>query len=156
MQLYILRFFYWLATHLSLANVERIATLLGDLTWLFHSRVRRDLEANLHQVMPHATERQLARASRQALRTLCRIYADELRTPSIPKSEFLAALDVHGREHLDQSLQDGKGAILTTAHFGAPQIVAQILALWDYPTMTVVEHTQPEAIFQFMKCATWA
>jgi KDO2-lipid IV(A) lauroyltransferase len=141
----------WIAARIPTRILYGLAELVGDLFWLFAPGVRADVEHNQRRALPaDATARDVARSSRLAMRNLCKIYVDEFRTPGLSHQEFFSRIDIVGMEHLHRTMKEGRGAIVTTAHFGAPQIVAQILTVLEYPAVTVVEHTKPEAIFRFM------
>jgi phosphatidylinositol dimannoside acyltransferase len=132
-------FSYWLA--------ERIA----DLVWLLARGVRANMEHNQRRALgPGATEREVALSARTALRNLTKIYVDEFRLPALPSVALREATIIHGLHHLEATHAQGKGVILASAHFGAPHVVGQLLAILGYPTSVVVEHVQPEEVFQFM------
>lgn len=138
------------APHIPLAIAYPLAEMAGDLLWLVPA-VRAGVAHNQRRALPPgASEREVALSSREVLRNLAKIYVDEFRIPAIRPDELEAAVSIQGIEHLEAALARGKGAILTSAHYGAPQIVGQLLAMRGYPTTVVVEHLQPEALFQFM------
>ena len=129
----------------------RLAELAGDLIWLVNGEARQNIEHNQQRALgANATPREVALSSRQVLRNLAKIYIDEFRLPSLTEEELRQSVTIHGMEHLEASLAQGKGVILTSAHYGAPQVVGQLLAVLGYPTTVVVEHVQPEEVFEFM------
>lgn len=129
----------------------RLAEWVGDVIWLGHRQARANIEHNQRRALgADATPQQLALSSREVFRNLVKIYVDEFRLPSLSKEELRESVIVHGLEHLEAAHAQGKGVLLVSAHYGAPQVVGQILAVLGYPTTVVVEHVQPEALFEFM------
>ena len=53
---------------------------------------------------------------------------------------LLGHVDLVGRDLLDTALAGGRGAILSTAHFGAVEFLPATLALRDYPVTMVVNY----------------
>lgn len=134
-----LRFSYWLAD------------VIGAGIYYLHRPTREAVEHNQQRVLGNrATPAAVAVSARRALQNLTRTYVDEFRLPAMSGDDLKAAVDIHGLEFLEQARAKGKGVILATAHFGAPQLVGQLLAVLGYPTTVVVEHIQPEALFDFM------
>jgi KDO2-lipid IV(A) lauroyltransferase len=64
--------------------------------------------------------------------------------------EIAAITQVEGREHMDEALAQGKGAILISAHFGNVDIMAQIPLTFGIRISGAVEHIQPERLFQYI------
>jgi KDO2-lipid IV(A) lauroyltransferase len=66
-----------------------------------------------------------------------------------PIDELLERVDVHGREHLDRALTNGKGVLLFTAHFTTLEIgVAMLEAL--APKCSCMYRTQRNAMMDVM------
>ncbi|HYN87708.1 MAG TPA: lysophospholipid acyltransferase family protein, partial [Ardenticatenaceae bacterium] len=89
-------------------------------------------------------------SSRQVFRNLIRSYFDQFRLSRMCPEELQRLVTVDGIEHVEEALAGGKGLILVSAHFGAPEVVAQILVAWNYRITVVAEHIQPEEVFQLM------
>ncbi len=131
--------------------VYRLADWIADLLWLGARRLRATIEANQRRAIgPGATPLQLARNSRQVLRTLLRVYVDEFRMPHLSNQALNELATIHNLEPLEAALAQGRGVIMVSAHVGAPHIVGQLFTVLGYPTTVVVEHTQPEELFQFI------
>lgn len=129
----------------------RLAEWIGDTIWLGHRQARANIEHNQRRALgPDATPKELALSSREVFRNLVKIYVDEFRLPSLTSDALRESVQVYGLEHLEAAHAQGKGVLLVSAHYGAPQVVGQLLAVLGYPTTVVVEHVQPEALFEFM------
>lgn len=141
----------WLVPRLPLWLSYGAAILVADMLWLLNGGARAGIESNQRRALgPDATEAQVALSSRDALRNLAQVYVDEFRTPSLTGHELVAAVHFKGLEHLEAAREAGKGVILTSAHFGAPQLVGQLVAVLGYPTTVVVEHVRPEPLFEYL------
>ena len=126
-----------------------VAGMAGDLIWLLFPQVRKNFEHNQRRALgPTATSREISQSSRHAIRNLAKIYVDEFRLPAMTQEEIQQSVIIHGLEHLEEAHAKGKGVILTSAHYGAPHVVSQMLTMLGYPTTVVVEHIQPEELFQ--------
>ena len=149
-QLTIFRLARWLVVRLPLALSYRVAAGLGDLAWLFNRGVRANFEHNQRRALgPGASEREVALSARAAIRTLSAIYVDELRFPSLSADEVRRLIHFRGLERIEAAREAGTGVILVSGHYGAPNIVGQGLAVAGFPTTVVVEHIQPESLFDF-------
>ncbi len=151
MRIYLYRLAAWLAPKLPLGLEYWLAVLAGDLLWFFAEGTRAKIEHNQRRALgPGATPEQVSQSSRQALRNLAKIYVDEFRLPALSHEALREQITIHGLEHLQAAHAAGQGVIVTSAHYGAPQVVGQMLAVLGYPTTVAVEHLQPEEVFQFM------
>jgi lauroyl/myristoyl acyltransferase len=145
------RFFAWLVPRLPLGISYRIADLVGATIYLLYRPTREAVAHNQRRALgEEATRAQVARSTRRAMQNLVRTYVDEFRLPAMSGEALKAAIDIHGLQHLEAARALGKGVIIASAHYGSPQLVGQLLAVLGYPTTVVVEHTQPEALFEFM------
>lgn len=64
--------------------------------------------------------------------------------PNISPKNIEKYVDIEGLHHLDRALEEGKGAILLTAHFGNWELCAVTLSMLGYP-MTGIGKQQPNA-----------
>lgn len=119
-----LRFSYWIS--------HRIA----DLHFLFSHRSRRQVLKNLHWIDGGDPSLQRSRG-REVFRHFGEYLVDFLRLSVIPNEEFLKCVEVAGIEHIQKSLQKGKGLIVVTAHFGNWEWGGVELSLLGYPVHAV-------------------
>lgn len=149
-RLYPYRFARWLIPRLPKQLAYWVAARGADLGWLYARQARANFEHNQRRALgPGATERDIALSARTAMRNLSAIMVDEFRIPALSAAEMRDLVTIYGLEHLEAAHAKGKGIVLASAHFGAPNIVGQLLAILGYPTTVLVEHIQPENVFQF-------
>lgn len=124
---------------------------VGDIIFTFNLSARAAVMGNQrHALGVEALQIEVERSSRKVFHYLIRNYYDQFRLPRLRPDDLDRLVTVHGQEYADQALAGGKGLIIVTAHFGAPEVVGQILATRGYQTTIVVEHIQPEAVFELM------
>ncbi|MGH2545231.1 MAG: lysophospholipid acyltransferase family protein, partial [Ardenticatenaceae bacterium] len=151
MTLLLFRLARWLVPRVPVSFAYRLAEIGGDLLWLVARGWRADIEHNQWRAIgPGATRRRVALNSRQVLRNLARLYVDEFRVPTLTGEALWEVVDVRGLEYVTAALSEGHGMILASAHYGAPQLVAQSLAVRGYPLTVPVEQLEPEALFRLM------
>jgi KDO2-lipid IV(A) lauroyltransferase len=98
-----------------------LAAVAAGLTYLFAWRLRRNVQDNMRHVMgPNTPQKEVRKAARQVFVNWARAYADLVRMPRLEVSKFFdQKLVYHGfDENLLPALTDGKGVIITSAHFG--------------------------------------
>lgn len=87
----------------------------------------------------------------QVFRNQIKNYFDLLRVAALSPAQIEAAVpEIHGLEHLHAALARGRGVVLTSAHFGSPDLAAQALALRGYPLTAIAEHLKPERLFRYV------
>lgn len=128
-----------------------IGRIIADLIYLLRSRMRRDVIANMRQVMgPDASERQVRRTAREAFRNVGRYYADLIHIPHLDVQRFLRErLDLEGLEWLEQARTSGRGAVVVSAHFGNPEMAVQGLAAAGLHVFALTEPLEPSALSDF-------
>jgi KDO2-lipid IV(A) lauroyltransferase len=149
---YVLKLAYLLLGRLSLRTLYGIAHLVGNGAYLFRHKARRDVIANMRQVMgPQASEREVRRAAREAFRNATRYYADLLAVPRLDVQRFLREqLVLEGIEYLEDAQRSGRGAVLVSAHFGSPEMAVQGLAAAGFSIFGLTEPLQPPALSDFI------
>ncbi len=150
---YVYRLVTWLAPFVPPRLGYWLCERVGDLLYVIARGARANIMENQRQVLgPEAPDELVARNTRLVLRNLAKNYFDQFRLWKLSDDEVLAMAELEGLEYLDEALSHGKGVILVTAHYGSPELVAQSLAVRGYDITAVVEHIQPEPLFQLM-CA---
>jgi len=122
---------------------------LADLIRLGAPDARRAVGANLEQVLGRRGRRH-AWAVRGVFRHVLRNYYDTFRLPAMCDAEILDTVVLHGRNHLQSALADGRGAILVTAHVSSVALAAQALALAERGGTVVVEPVEPPELLDLM------
>lgn len=128
-----------------------LATIAGDLTFLLRSRARSNVYANLRHVLgPDVDPKHLRRTARGVFRTGAKNYYDLLRMPALDVSQIDRLVTVHGWEHLQNALAQGRGVIIITAHLGSFEQVMQVLAAKRYPVIVPAEPIKPPRLYDFV------
>jgi KDO2-lipid IV(A) lauroyltransferase len=148
---YTLRLAYLLLGRLQLRTLYGIAHFFGDWAFFFRRAARRDVIANMRQVMgPQTSERELRRVAREVFRNASRYYADLLYIPRMdPKRFYEEQLSIEGTEYIREAERSGRGAVMVTGHFGSPELAVQGLASQGFRLYSLTEPLQPPALSDF-------
>lgn len=122
---------------------------IADLIRLCSPSARHAVEANLEQVLGGHGRRH-AWATRGVFRQSLRNYYDTFRMQSSTEREIRERVVIAGRHHLRAALEDGRGAILVTAHVSSVALAAQALALAERGGIVVVEPIEPPELLELM------
>jgi KDO2-lipid IV(A) lauroyltransferase len=109
-----------------------LADLLTEAHFRLHPARRHAALVNLTAAMPRATRRERLQVVRSMMRNYNRMMFEFFRLPHLTRQELLAAVQIQGREHLEQALARGRGVILTCTHIGNWELAAVVLAHWGY------------------------
>ncbi len=131
---------------------EPVAMSLGAVGGLLYYRLderrRAALRDNLRQVLgPEATRADVERVVRKGFRLYGRYWAEAFRLEDLSGEEVQRRWSIQGREHLDDSLAKGKGAIFATPHIGNWDAGATWLVTEGYQLTTIVERLKPVELF---------
>jgi lauroyl/myristoyl acyltransferase len=88
--------------------------------------------ANLAVIMPRATRRERMRVARTMMQSYNRMMFEFFRLPHLTRDQLLHAIEVTGREHLEQAVARGRGVVITCTHVGNWELAAVVLAQWGY------------------------
>ncbi len=122
-----------------------LGRLLGRGIYIATGSRKRIVDTNLERCFP-----EFAQAERERIKKACyRNIGISLIEMAIcwwwPEKKLKPLVEIVGREHLDQALADGRGAILLTGHFTSLEIGARLLAL--YVPVQVMYRTQRNELF---------
>ncbi|MBI6545815.1 MAG: lysophospholipid acyltransferase family protein, partial [Cyanobacteria bacterium NC_groundwater_1444_Ag_S-0.65um_54_12] len=125
----------------------RLGSLLACLAWLIYrcTPVRDFIPTNVSAAYPRWPQQRLRQVAAQSLDLLIRAIVEVMRFPRWHQ-EATKIVILEGREHLDQALARGKGAIVVTAHFGNWELLAAALVRWFAP-LTVLVQTPSKSAF---------
>jgi KDO2-lipid IV(A) lauroyltransferase len=153
MTLYLFRFAGWLCPHLPVRFGYWLFARFGDLMFLFTAKKQTTYFTNLRRVMgDQATPAKMNAVARRAFQNLLKNYFDLFRAHALTQEEIRAQLvSIHGMEHLENAMKQGKGLIAGSAHFGAWDIFIHLAAIHLNAHVVVPnERLEPEKLFQFI------
>jgi KDO2-lipid IV(A) lauroyltransferase len=132
---------------------EPLAYALGGAGGRVYLRLDRDrreaLTDNLAHVLgPAAGPRELRRAVRQGFSSYGRYWIEAFRLEDLTAAGIRERLRIEGREHIDNALAGGRGAIFASPHIGNWDAGGAWLAAVGYPATAVVERLQPVELYE--------
>jgi KDO2-lipid IV(A) lauroyltransferase len=127
--------FGWL-TSLMAGLPIRVGYFLADSLTELHLRLfpsrRHAALANLAVILPRADRSSRLRIVKSMMRNYNRMIFEFFRLPHMTRAELMRAVEVRGREHLEQAVARGRGVIITCCHVGNWELAAVIVAHWGY------------------------
>jgi len=109
-----------------------LADLFAGAHWHAFPSRRHSVMSNLAVILPRSARRDRARVGKSIVRAYNRMLFEFFRLPHLSREELLGAVEVHGREHLDQAVARGRGVIITCSHVGNWELAAVVVAHWGY------------------------
>ena len=134
---------YWLVTAPLLALLPaalgyRGACLRGDWTFRSDPDKRAEIMSNLRLVLgDELSEEEAERMAREVFRQRNCWVIDAMRMRGKKGRGLAKLVEIRGREHLDASLADGKGALLCSAHQGAFHSSFSLIQASGYPVTSI-------------------
>ncbi len=125
------------------------ACLTADVTFLLWRRGRRDMIANMAQVL--GSRPGVPWRARHALRNYLKYLVDFLRAPGMTQEEIASRMTFNQWEPFDEAMAGGKGAIFVGLHMGNWDIGGAVLALKGYPMTVVVDTFRNRRLNDFVQ-----
>ena len=107
--------------------------------WLSAAQRRAALDNYAAVLGRERDDPEVARVARRAFQNYGRVLMDFLLLGSLSKEEVLNRMRVDGREHLDEALARGRGAIIALPHMGSWDVSGAYAAALGYPILAVAE-----------------
>jgi KDO2-lipid IV(A) lauroyltransferase len=148
---YLLRSGALIARLVPLGLLYALAAALARVAYLVPSPAREAVRGNIAQAtgLPPRS-RAVRRGAATAFRCQALNYIDLLRLDRLTVREMDASV-VHGDlAPLYEAMALGKGAVILAAHVGNVDFVGQWLALHGFTIHSVMEHLQPERLFNLV------
>src|SRR5438093_1476211 len=119
----------WCAGHLPRHAGRKLAMAVGSLAFLALLRPRRNAAANYAQVMGRqADDPEVRRVTRGAFQNFALYLLDVMRFPYITDAELSERVVLHENEEFVRALDNHKGIIFVSAHFGNMELAGVQLA----------------------------
>ena len=124
----------------------------ADYLWWQNTAGVPRLKSNLARVRPWLTNQELEILARSGMRSYMRYWCEAFRLPTYTPSRISESFDLQGKELLDSTMQQGKGAIMIPGHM-ANWDLAGAWATQRYGALTTVaEQLKPKDLFdQFLQ-----
>jgi lauroyl/myristoyl acyltransferase len=136
-----------LTRRLPLALCYAVAAGVGDLVYVFWPTGRRNVVANMRQVLgPQASDAEIKATAKRSFRNYMRLLVDFARASTTDPATVEERLNAVGWEHLDQAFQHGKGVLLVASHLGSWEIAGLALVNRGYRVSAVSESFDNERI----------
>jgi KDO2-lipid IV(A) lauroyltransferase len=117
----------------------RVAAVVAEICYYFFPRHRKNLNANLAQVMASSDRKAVDRVARRAFRNFGKFVIDFVHFPYITREEVHRRLVFKQWDELDEAMAAGRGVLIVTIHFGIWDLGAAALAAYDYPTNAIAD-----------------
>jgi len=118
----------------------RVAEVVSDICYPFFRKQRRALNDNLAWVLGSTDRRAVNAVARRAFRNFGKFVIDFIRLPVTTREEVRRRLIFQQWPELDEVMASGRGMVIVTMHFGAFDLGAMSLAVYDYPTNGIGEN----------------
>jgi KDO2-lipid IV(A) lauroyltransferase len=122
-------------------SVARALSLpFGDASYALLAKNRETARRNYAQVLGRPVGDPLVEATtRDLFRQFAAYVAEIMHIQGWGTSDVLDRLEVEGGEHLDEAIALGKGVIFVSAHMGATDVAATLIALKGFQVASVTE-----------------
>jgi phosphatidylinositol dimannoside acyltransferase len=127
-----------------------VFTLIADYLWRRRGKALRQLEANLRRVVPRATDTELRKLSRMAMRSYLRYWLEAFRLPTMARDRITSGMSVAGEEQAALAhIKAGRGVIFALPHTGNVDLAAAWIMTRGFGQISVVaERLRPESVFR--------
>jgi KDO2-lipid IV(A) lauroyltransferase len=100
---------------------------------------------------PSAPPGEVSAAAREVFRNVSRYYVDLVRMPHTPAEMLLRQrLDINGLEIIRAIQAEGRGVIISTAHFGNPEVAVQVGPAVGLDVLVMSEPLEPPELSELV------
>ncbi len=111
-----------------------IGRTIGMFGYYFNGKHKIQAYRNLRKAFAHSKSPDgIKQITKDLFRNYGQNFIELLRMPLMNVERFQELVTIEGREHIDQSLEQGKGVILLAMHFGSWEMASLSCGLLGYP-----------------------
>lgn len=132
--------------------LDAAARAVGTLAWRLSRRLRAVTRDHMRHVLgPQARPGEIDRAAREAVRTAARGYAEFAHLPAFtPEAVRARVVSFEGLETLKRAAAEGRGAILVSAHLGAPEVLSRVAPAFGIDFAGIAEPLRPRRVHELV------
>jgi len=122
---------------------QKYLHIIGFLYYLVNRHEKRVIEANVREVLTGQDEAYIRRVVRETFKGIFTHYFEKMFSAYLDYGTVRRYVEDHfkieGAEILQKALDQGKGCILVTAHWGAVEFIPWVLHSQNIPTSVILE-----------------
>ncbi len=125
--------------------LDSISVLFGSLAWNIWKRRRNIALENLSQAFPGKTGKEISSIGKKSFINSAKTFFELFKQPVFKKKwEDYCVTD--GLENLEKACSEGKGVIISVAHFGNWEFLVMVCALMGF-SVSGIQKTQKDIVF---------
>jgi len=129
-----------------------IASGLGKLLWLCYAQGRERALENLAAAYPNKDQVWLVKTAKRSFEHIAMLSVDILLTPTLARKENWQQYGEYKNvEHAKWLMQEGKGLILVTGHYGNFEILGYIMGLFGFNLFSVARPLDNTYLDQYIR-----
>jgi lauroyl/myristoyl acyltransferase len=136
---WIFRFIIFIGSPVPVRVGYLISPIIADICYIFYRGGRRALYENLSRVLDTTDRRVLGRFARRSLRNFSKYVVDFIHFYAMSAEDIRRRIVFDDFERLNATVDEGKGIIFVTLHFGNWDMGAAGLAAYGYPIDAIAE-----------------
>ena len=133
----------FLFRHLSPRIAQSYLHAIGRLYYLINRKEKREIEKNVTEVLHGQDARYVRKVVRESFKGIFTHYFEKMFSAYLDYGTVRSYVDKHfkveGAHLLSRALEQGKGCILVTAHWGAVEFIPWVLHTQGVPTSVILE-----------------
>lgn len=140
----------FIALHLPLKIVYKIAIFISDLRYMVAHQDRKTVKENLKTIFPEKSEREIRRIRIRMFRNFAKYLVDFFRFTKIDSEYIKRNIKLENIHYIDEALSNGRGVITVTAHLGNWELGGVVIALLGYPFWAIAlphKHKKIDSFF---------
>jgi lauroyl/myristoyl acyltransferase len=133
----------FLFRHMSPRVAQSYLHAVGFIYYLINHREKRVIEANVREVLAGQAERYVRKVVRETFKGIFTHYFEKMYSAYLDYDTVKKYVNEHfkieGAELIQKALEQGKGCVLVTAHWGAVEFIPWVLQLQGLPVSVILE-----------------
>lgn len=140
--------------YLSLFDIQtnlNTACFLGRLLWKYYHRGRKRALDNLRASFPEKSEKWLRQTGRRSFEHIVMLAVDVLFTPRlVTKHNWRSYSKYRNAERTKWLMQEGRGLIMVTAHYGNFEIMGYIMGLFGFKIYSIARPLDNKYVSRYL------
>jgi len=125
------------------------AWLAGTLVYILSPGIRAAVAENIKHVLePGTSEDTINKTVRRVLVNAAKNYFDLIHTPHMTLDDIDRSITIHGWHYIEDTLKEGKGVMLFTAHLGSFDMTMHLFPAHSVKLTILVEPLEPPLLLR--------